>query len=36
MKDFETLHNEINAGKGTAIVLLFYISLSQPGLRQWD
>ena len=35
MREYSTLHLDINSSKGKRFLLLFYISQSQYGLQQW-
>jgi hypothetical protein len=35
MREYSTLHLNINSSKGKRFLLLFYISQSQYGLQQW-
>ena len=35
MREYPTLHLDLNSSKGTGLLLLFYISQSQYGLQQW-
>jgi len=35
IRDYSTLHLDINSSKETSIILLFYISQSQLSILQW-